>query len=438
MAIDELVALIEDASGIVIPEREWAQLEKLARERARLGGHPDIRSYVEALVRSRGAAELRELLSRITVNESQLFRGPQQFRALAKRILPELVDHGVERELRAWSAGCARGEEALTLAIVMSECRELSRHGWRVLATDVDEGALAEAGEASYGDRAVALVEPELLEKYFSSEVGGHTPIQQLRERIDYRQLNLVEQPLRVPYRPFDLIFLRNVMIYLGRSAQQRVIAAVADCLSPGGYLFVGPSESLRQLDTGLETVDLGDCFCYRRRRAGERAAGAAGEGRHVAGGLSEETPALPKARSADGGASSVELGELARRVARELTAGCTDRAMELASGGLRRAPEDARCRALLGRTLELSGDTDGAVVAYRAALYLDPRLSTVRYLLGSCHRRLERPERSRAEFRTVLAAIASDEADELPELSELDVPELEEVERRCREALEG
>ena len=366
----------------------------MAEKRAAASGQGSVARYVRYLADGGDSDEWRALLGRITVNESYLFRGRQQMTAVARTVVPRLM---AERPSGGcgWSAGCARGEEAATLAIVLAETLGLGNANWRILATDLDENSLAEARDGQFGQRAVARVEPELLEKYFTRAGRRFELVAELRERICYRPLNLVSDSVRPAEAPFDLVFLRNVLIYFRPAAQRRVVEAVAGILAPDGVVFVGPSESLWQLRSVLQPEDLGDCFCYR---LGDRGPGAGSRWPPMAERLF--APAATKAGSsrvpaAAGPASGVDEppkgGEVAGEAAASLQGGDREEAVARVTEACRRSPDDPVLRAIEGRVHEVAGELERAVAAYRAALYLEPTLCEVRFLMAECLHRLGR-----------------------------------------------
>jgi len=435
--VEDLVRLIEEVSGNVVPDRDHDRLEAIAQERAREAACKDLESYIKLLKRDQDGAEWRGLLSRITVNESYLFRAPQQFAALAATVIPDLVKRRTSRLLRVWSAGCARGEEAATLAVVLSESPHLAGWDWSILASDVDETTLAQARKGIYGRRAVANVPTDLLERYFEPR-SGHFELQpRLRRRIEYRSLNLVREALQIPPSSFDLIFFRNVLIYFRPSSQQRVTRAVAATMADDGYLFLGTSESLWQLCPELEPVDLGSCFCYRRNPERERliAAASIGSSTSTANVPSKKpapanpvikprpvsTTAPPRLAVSNG---TVVTREATHRMLVERLAGRDlDVATDSVREALRRFPEDPVVRAFEGLCYDLDESPDAAIRAYRAALYLDPSLFQVRLLLARCLEIKGMAERARREKREVSALLAASEATTLPGSEQLGLP---------------
>ena len=457
----ELAALVERVSGNVVPPGHLPFLGEVGRRRAASLGLPDLAAYVRALGLGNLADEWRWLLPHVTVKESYLFRTPQHFAALESTILPRLAAARAGlRALSVWSAGCARGEEPASLAVALAEHRALAGWRWRILATDVDEDALAAARLGRFGARAVAGVPPALLDRHFDRRDDMAELHAALRERIDYRVLNLVHEPLRLPAPAYDLIFLRNVLIYFRVESQRRVAAAIAQALAPDGFLFLGPAETLWQVCDELEPVDLEDCFCYRRRDpppgAGNERAAAGRRARSArpapvgpaAAGVAPRAqsarpvesqpapePGAPAVRAGEGGAAGGTAERLAAAAA-ELAANRLAEAVEIVEEALRGDPADPAAHALEGLLHDVSGRSQMALASYRAALFLDERLFQVRLLLADSLRRLGGAARAEVEYRRVMTTLAGGRARSLDLLAPVPLPTSEQAMRRCREAL--
>jgi chemotaxis protein methyltransferase CheR len=436
--LDALIRLIEEVSGIVVPERDRPALATFARRRAAADreGRRDIEGWLRRLRLDRHGDEWRELLGSITVKESYLFRAPQQFEALTGRVVPEVVARRPGGRLRVWSAGCARGEEACTLAVSLAECDLLADEQWQVLATDVDERALEEASRATFGARAVAQVPGVLLDRHFRRLPGGRYELDpRLASRIEYRVQNLIARPLYLPEAPFDVIFLRNVLIYFGGASQRRVVEVVAQTLTPGGYLFLGPAETMWQLDSELTPVDLGDGFCYRREdakpAAEEEAKGALRrDPKTAAPSAASQSPMDLVTRPVDEPAPPEPT---CAQIIDALVAGDPMQAARWLDQALRRTPEEPLLRVLQGIACESCGDVSGAVQAFRAALYLNPMLFQARFLLARCMQRLGWDDRARRERQQVLGILDSPRAERLHGVRRLEVPDREAILAECR-----
>jgi chemotaxis protein methyltransferase CheR len=462
--LHELARLIEVTSGNVVPPGHVPFLRDVVARRARALGLTDAAAYVSALARGTLAEEWRSLLPLITVKESFLFRTPQHFAALTTLCLPELLRaRTATRRLRIWSAGCARGEEPATLAVALSEAGALAGWDWRIEATDVDEEALAVARSGEFSSRAVAQVPAHLLQRYFERRGDAYLFSPRVAARISFRALNLVHEPLPLPDEPFDVIFLRNVLIYFRPDSQRRVVAGIARALAPDGLLFLGPSETLWQISELFDAVDLGDCFCYRARRpvlaAEPEARATSRRGRSESGGdaarRSSSTPDLAgsgsfgpngrprvkrRAEAVDApvkpAPESWGTREHLARASEHLRDNRLDDAAILIEEALRRDPADPEVHAVEGFIHDLSGRSQLAVASYRAALFLEPGLFQVRMLLADCLRRLGWPARAHQEYREVLAAVTAAHGRELQVTATLPLPTREQAARLARQAL--
>ncbi len=398
----KLMLLVERMSGIVLPDRELQRLTDWAGNRAAIRGFKDTNAYVDALRRYPESDEWRVLLSRVTVKESSLFRAPQQFRCLSESIVPELVASG-RTTLRVWSAGCARGEEPATLAVVLDECLGGTKVRWSVVGTDVDADALEAARRARFSPRSVRRVPAEYLERHFTMRSGAFELKANTRSHIRYASLNLIREPLEVSGQPFDIIFLRNVLIYFRRESQARVVRSIQKILAPGGFLLVGPSESLMHVAPGMKAEERNGVFVYRRRDGGEVTPTVSVNGRSGVFGGSDAAPeALPREPNrpeSEGGA------------------------------------KDSESFAVEGHRAEMRDDLRLALRCYRASLYLQPDYYQVRYRLGQCLEAVGWSGRAEAEFRTVLEILRLGSGKTLEILNRPDFPTRNEIEAECRKA---
>ena len=454
-ALARLVALVRDEIGNVVPKSRHGFLEEIAVRRARARGFEDGDAYTEALAAGL-EGEWEQLVPLITVKESYFFRAPQQFGSIERTILPDLLRaRSGARRLRIWCAAAARGEEPATLAIILAEHAALAAWDWRIVATDLDAGALDAAERGLYGERAVGQVPKWLLDRWFTRRGNLYELSREIRKRIDYRPLNLA----RPPYRPlagktFDLILLRNVLIYFRRALQRRVMAEVSGHLAPGGALFLGASETLWQIHDRLEAVELDQCYAYRHPAApsegsASRPAPAArtpeasaaperDEARELRAErvVSDEVPPGPKEAAASATAGGAQ--DLLVEAARELAANRVDAATARVARAREADPSEPAAYALEGFLHDLGAKPEEAASAYRAALYLDPALFQPRLLLADCLRRLDQSERAAREYRQVLATLDRGTGRELVLFEDLPFPNRERAQRHCRRALRG
>ncbi len=268
-AFPELRRRVLAAGGIdVALYKDRCVLRRLAA-RLRAVGAANLGAYCRRL--DADPDEIRRLLGALTVNVSEFFRNPGTFRALAREVLPALLAQkraGGGRSLRVWSAGCATGEEAYSLAVTLVEFVADAGAGLPVViyATDVDGPSLAAARAGRYALPRVARVPRYILRRHFDREGGEVRVGKALRRLVHFRQHDLLAPP---PFRRLDLALCRNVLIYMGRPLQERILEALHDALSPGGFLVLGKVEGL----TGparerFEVVNLAERI-YRRPAVG-------------------------------------------------------------------------------------------------------------------------------------------------------------------------
>lgn len=431
--IQEIARLIEIASGFVIGGQNTYVLESFVRERVTRGGFAGVERYIDYLRRHPESEEWRHLLSKITIKESYLFRAYAQFEALANTILGEIAVRQTGNYLRVWCAGCARGEEAATLAIVLADHPIIGNWRWSVLATDVDDSALAEAEKGVYGQRAVARVPSATLERYFVRHGPRHELKPELRRRIEYRRLNLIDQPLDHLGETFDVIFLRNVLIYFRPEIQRRVVESVEEALEPRGTVFLGPSESLIHLGTRLQARDLGDCFCYRLPRV----AGHEDVNRVVNPAAVPSPDHLPMPRPPSDDMDAVPSFDLRlEAVIGALEEGQSQRAVAGLAALRHEFPESAVIHALEGVAFERQADRERAANAYRGALYLAPEMDEVRFLLASVLEGLGRSGAAAREYRTALTGLGPASGLMTSILKRLGFPDNDQMSQVCREKL--
>jgi chemotaxis methyl-accepting protein methylase len=241
---------------------------QLLTSRIGLAGGLDVGAYktrclrrrIAVRMRARGAhtyAEYRALLDRdpdeyhrlldaLTINVTRFFRNPEAWNALSTRLLPILWRERRGR-VRAWSAGCASGEEAYTLAIALAEsAREAGSEGWldraRIDATDIDPRSLERARCAVYDAPALAEMPASLRARYFPGAPPSAVP-GPVRKLVHVLEHDLIRDP--APRPPYDVILCRNTVIYFDRPTQERLFLLFADALAPGGLLVLGKVETL-------------------------------------------------------------------------------------------------------------------------------------------------------------------------------------------------
>jgi chemotaxis protein methyltransferase CheR len=261
--------LVREHAGIDFPDEKRYLLESRVKPRLLAQEVPDFETYADRLEQG-DTREIARLVNAVTINETAFFRHPSQFEALEDTILPELVRlHQQERSgpMRLWSAACSAGDEAYSLAILIRETIE-PRHprmDYEIVGTDIDTAVLEEARAGRYRKRSVRNVPPAYLRDYFDRSGEAFVVDPAIRDMVEFRPLNLTDAQDMRRMRNFDLIMCANVLIYFNETSKKDVLQGLYRSLRPGGYLFVGGSEALGELDVPLEPVRHEGALAYRR-----------------------------------------------------------------------------------------------------------------------------------------------------------------------------
>jgi len=217
--------------------------------------------YCQFLQAERDGEELAHLIDAISTNHTFFFREASHFEFVRDHALPEMIERNrVERWPRfyAWSAACSSGEEPYSLATTLMEGMKASTWQWHIEATDISRRILAKAEAAIYRDETVSRLPAASLKAYFQKGIGpqeGNYRVRSsVRDHVSFHYLNLLKG--EAPFREqFHIIFCRNVMIYFDKETQEELVNKLARRLVPGGYLFVGHSESLTGIKHPLQLV---------------------------------------------------------------------------------------------------------------------------------------------------------------------------------------
>lgn len=220
-----------------------------------------------------GAEELRALAVDLTVNETYFFRNPDQFRAVAHEVLPaRLAARAGQREIRILSAGCASGEEAYSLAILLRE--NLADPSWTtsIRAVDVNPAMLEKAQRGHYSAWSLRETPPEVQQRWFRRDGADFLLDRTIRDAVAFEERNLVDDdPGLWQPEAYDVVFCRNVIMYLTPDKARAVVRRVTQSLAPGGYLFLGHAETLRGLSQDFHLEHTHGTFYYRSKAPAER-----------------------------------------------------------------------------------------------------------------------------------------------------------------------
>lgn len=253
---EALRTLVITHTGIAVSDAKFEMFYARLARRLRALGLTDFKDYL-ALVQADDGQELIELINAITTNLTGFFREPHHFEFLAQTLVPAWAACP-ERPLRLWSAGCATGQEPYSIALVLLEhLPDLERRDLRILATDLDTRALAEAAEAIYPESAAADLDRPPWRRWLlrgrGAQEGRIRLRPEVRALVTLRRLNLMDEwPMQHRY---EAIFCRNVMIYFDTPTKHRLIDRFTDRLTESGHLFLGHAESLSGFTRRLRPV---------------------------------------------------------------------------------------------------------------------------------------------------------------------------------------
>ncbi|MGN7294343.1 CheR family methyltransferase [Rhizobium sp. SAFR-030] len=256
---DRLAKYIYDYSGIKMPITKLTMLEGRLRRRLRATGATTFDGYCDFLFSGNGLeGESVYLIDAVTTNKTDFFREPKHFEYLAEAALPELLQSG-SNQIRVWSSACSTGAEPYTIAMVLAEClAQRPDTSYKVIATDLSTEVLETARRAIYTKEMVRPVPTQMRRKYVMEAINPRrdevriAPL--LRQRVGFGRLNLMDEayPLKEAQH---VIFCRNVLIYFDKPTQQHVLSRLCDRLVPGGYLFIGHSETASGLNLPIRQV---------------------------------------------------------------------------------------------------------------------------------------------------------------------------------------
>ena len=349
--LDHATQLLRSRAGLKAEPASRARLERLLEESAHLAGIP-VPAYVDMLDNQPAAFD--DLLDRVTVQHSAFFRDPAQFAALS-----DLVRKASGAPHTVWSAGCGNGQEPYSLAMLIDET---GRHNWQVVATDVSFRALARTEIGRYADGELRGLSPERQRRYVTARPGGYEIAPFIRRYVHIAHHNLAGADAAPIVPKADVVFCRNVLMYFGPEESEACLRRIADCIVPGGYLFLGHSDSPGRMSRSFEPVRVAGVLCYRRL-------------------IAPAPAAVTIRRRQDYAPPRPDLAGL------------------MAEGGHAAA----------------SGNLQAAVRAFRRATYLNPNLAIAYFQLGAALELAGDPREARRSFAAAgLAMMSGDGAEDL------------------------
>jgi chemotaxis protein methyltransferase CheR len=255
-----------EASIVLGPGKEYlveARLLPVARQ----AGAASVRDFLAGVQQRTDPAAVRDIVDALTTNETSWFRDREPFTALTESVLPELIQaRAASKRLRVWSAACSSGQEPYSLAITLQQALPA---GWtyEIMGSDISTEMITRAEAGAFSQVEVNRGLPANMLVHYFERAGAHWRISPtLRRNVTFQRLNLAA-PLPA-MAPFDLIFLRNILIYFDVETKRSVLRNVGKLLRPDGWLFLGAAETTIGIDDNYERVAAGRTSAYRLRAA--------------------------------------------------------------------------------------------------------------------------------------------------------------------------
>ena len=448
MQWQRLAELIAARTGLSFPPARRPDLLRALEAAARETDFQEPARYAEWLLSARPTArQLHALACHLTVGETYFFREGRTLDALSRHVLPELIERrrGGDRHLRLWSAACSTGEEAYSLAMLLDRLLP-EQKGWRVtiLATDINERALAKAAAGVYGEWSFRAFPEELRERYFTRTADGRFGIRaDIRERVTFAQLNLAADEFAswaVDTRAMDVVLCRNVLIYFAAEQARQLVRRLHESLAEGGWLAVSPSECSQALFSRFSVVNFPDAILYRKRNRTETVAHDVEGGALTHAGVRADIPehrpsvsALPPNRDVKRAQapstaepvthSTPNFATLARESANR---GHLTQALALSEQWIAADKVDPAAHYLHATVLQEIGNREAARRAFHRCLYLQPDFALAHFALGTLERSEAHPAEARRHFENAQRLLHARPAEELlPESEGLTVGHL-------------
>ena len=470
--VSELSELIAAQMGLHFPQERWRDLERGVGSAAREFGFPDAESCGRWLLSSPlTRSQVETLASHLTVGETYFFRDIKSFEVLEEHVLPELIRsrQGREKRLRIWSAGCATGEEAYSIAILVSKAIP-NWKDWQItiLGTDINPRSLQRALKGVYSGWSFRGTSQCIRERYFRGNTEGRLEIlPHLKEMVMFSYLNLVEDTypsLVTNTSAMDVIFCRNLLMYFAPEQAWRVIQNFYRSLVDGGWLLVSPTEASQVIDSLFVAVRFPEAIFYqketdRSQRAGALAdrpveqlrvafelpldllaqpeSGVASRAEFGKCSPSEAEPATNASREASPSPEAVAQHAVAFSEDAEATArACANQgqlaaALDWCAKAIAADKLNPGCHYLHATILQEQGSLEEARVSLQRTLYLDPNFVLAHFALGNLALRQRKFREATKHFRNALSLLGAYRQDEiLPESEGITAGRLMEIVR--------
>ena len=268
--IRQFAEFFYDQTGIAFTEAKYGMLRTQVTNALTQLGYKTYAEGFNALRTPTGAPHLQQVINALTINETYFYREKYQFETLVDTILPKLTATAPRgSRVRIWSLPCSTGEEPYSISIYLRE----NWPGWHIFNTnifgsDIDTNVLKAAVRAQYNQRAIARMPEELHSRYFKAQPCGtrFALTREVADTVVFSQANLLDRRMMMTMHRMDVIFCRNVLIYLDEPARKTAVRNLYDCLKPDGCLLLGHSETMAWMSGMFDVERHGASVVYRKR----------------------------------------------------------------------------------------------------------------------------------------------------------------------------
>lgn len=246
--------------GIKMPPAKKTMLQARLQSRLRANNLNSFKEYCNFVFSGDNKdTEVIHMIDVVSTNKTDFFREPSHFDFMQTVVLPEFVSKNPQQELKVWSSACSSGEEAYTAAMVISNYSHTNQHlDYSIIGTDISTKVLEKGVKAIYPEEKINPIPYSYKTKFLmrnkNASVNDFRIVPEIRNKVRFFRINLMDNHYNVP-AAFDIIFCRNVLIYFDRPTQEKVINKLCSHLKPGGYFFLGHSETISGFDTSLKQV---------------------------------------------------------------------------------------------------------------------------------------------------------------------------------------
>ncbi|HEY5584583.1 MAG TPA: protein-glutamate O-methyltransferase CheR [Ruminiclostridium sp.] len=264
---DKFIKLIYKKTGLYYENNKKYFVEKRIEKRAELLEMDTLNEYFMLLKFAEDSSEFYKLINDLTINETYFFRDYPQLRNFAEDVLSVFTkDKESRKKIKIWCAACSTGEEPYTLAIILQEMLE-DPEEWeiQILASDINTEVLKSAKVGLYDSRSVKDVPPEYMEKYFTRRHDKYLINLNVRKFVSFKRINLMDENSMSSINGCDFIFCRNCLIYFDDVSRKNVLTNFYESLNPGGFMFLGHSESVGRISSAYKVQRIGDTITYSR-----------------------------------------------------------------------------------------------------------------------------------------------------------------------------